>query len=466
MTKPNIILINCDDLGYGDLGCYGSQCNSTPHVDRLASEGVRFTDFYVASPVCSASRAAMLTGCYPPRIGFDRHMVLWPGQAEGLSKEEPTVADLLRQAGYATKIVGKWHCGDQPGFLPTEHGFDEYFGLPYSNDMGRQANAPDRPPLPLLRGKTVIQEQPDQRGLTERYTEEALRFIYANASTGSAQARPFFLYLAHMYVHVPLFVPKPFLETSRNGAYGGAVACIDWSTGVLMDALERLGLADNTLVVFTSDNGSRAGGEGGSNSPCRGIKASTLEGGLRVPCIMRWPCRIRAGRTCDALARSIDFLPTFSRLAGVAAAPDRKIDGVDISPLLLDAHAAPPNDTFAYYWSSTLAAIRVGDWKLHFHISGWGTEHEPQHERVLYNLAEDPGESTNLYERHPDVVRRLEAAADRIRAELGDSLRGMEGPQKRPIGRVEDPRPLTTYCESHPYMIAMYDLPDMPTMSG
>lgn len=465
MTRPNILLINCDDLGYGDLGCYGSARNDTPRVDRLAAEGVRFTNFYMASPVCSASRAAMLTGCYPPRIGFDKHMVLWPGQANGLNPAERTLAGQLKQAGYATGMVGKWHCGDQPAFLPTAHGFDTYFGLPYSNDMGRQVSGLDRPPLPLLRDATVVEEQPDQRGLTERYTDEALRFIHANASTGAAQARPFFLYLAHMYVHVPLFVPKPFLDASRNGAYGGAVACIDWSTGVLMDALERLGLADNTLVVFTSDNGSRNGVEGGSNHPCRGIKASTLDGGLRVPCIMRWPGRIKAGRTCDALARSIDFLPTFSRLANVPP-PERKIDGVDVSPLLLDEQAAPPNDTFAYYWNSELAAIRVGDWKLHFHLSGWGTENEPQRERLLYNLAEDMGETTNVYDRHPDVVRRLEAAADRIRAELGDALRGMEGREKRPSGLVENPRPLTTYREGHPYTIAMYDLPDMPTMRG
>ncbi len=460
MDQPNILLINCDDLGYGDLGCYGSTVNRTPHIDRLAAQGVRFTDFYMASPVCSASRAGMLTGCYPPRVGFDQYMVLWPGQAEGLNPSERTIAGQLKDAGYATKLVGKWHCGDQPEFLPTEHGFDEYFGIPYSNDMGRQANNLDRPPLPLLRNSTVIQQQPDQRGITERYTDEALQFIHAN------QDRPFFLYLAHMYVHVPLFVPKQFLEASKNGAYGGAVAAIDWSTGVLLDTLERLGLADNTLVVFTSDNGSRAGHEGGSNRPCRGIKASTLEGGLRVPCIMRWPGRIAGGRTCQALARSIDFLPTFARLAGVPPPQDPPIDGVDISPLLLDEHAAAPNDTFAYYWHGGLAAIRVGDWKLHFQLSGWGTEHEPQRERVLYNLADDIGETTNLYDRHPDIVQRLEAAADRIRARLGDSLRNIPGPEKRPVGRVENPRPLTEYCPDHPYMMAMYDLPDMPTMCG
>ena len=460
MERPNIILINCDDLGYGDLGCCGSPTNKTPHLDRLASEGVRFTDFYMASPVCSASRASMLTGCYPPRIGFDQCPVLFPGQAEGLSTEERTIAGQLKEAGYATKIIGKWHCGDQPEFLPTEHGFDEYFGIPYSNDMGRQSNNPDRPPLPLLRNKTVIQEQPDQRSITERYTDEALQFLHANKD------RPFFLYLPHMYVHVPLFVPRQFLDASDNGAYGGAVQCIDWSTGVLMDALDRLGLAENTLVIFTSDNGSRARDEGGRNLPCRGTKGTTWEGGQRVPCIMRWPAAVKAGRTSNAVIRSIDLLPTLSTLAGVEVSPERKIDGVDISPLMLDETAEAPNETFAYYWHGALAAIRVGDWKLHFEVSGWVQDYDGPKQNLLYNLAEDVGETTNVYDRHPEIVQRLEDAAGKVRCELGDSLRGEEGTEKRPVGRVENPKPLTEYREDHPYMIAMYDLPDMPTMAG
>jgi arylsulfatase A len=458
--RPNIILINCDDLGYGDLGCYGSPNNKTPHLDQLATEGIRFTNFYMASPVCSASRAALLTGCYPARVGFDQCQVLFPGQGMGLSTEERTIAGQLREAGYATKIVGKWHCGDQPEFLPTEHGFDEYFGIPFSNDMGRQANNPNNPPLPLLRDKTVIQEQPDQRGITERYTEEALQFLHANKD------RPFFLYLPHMYVHVPLFVPKQFLEASDNGAYGGAVECIDWSTGVLMDALDRLGLTENTLVIFTSDNGSRSQGEGGRNLPCRGTKGSTWEGGQRVPCIMRWPAAIQAGRTCDAISRSIDLFPTLSGLAGVSVPSERKIDGVDIASLMLEEAAEAPNETFAYYWHSALAAIRVGDWKLHFEVSGWLQEYDGPKQNLLFNLAEDVGETTNVYDQHPEVVRELELAAERVRAELGDSLRGIEGAEKRPVGRVENPNPLTEYREGHPYMIAMYDLADMPTLSG
>jgi len=265
VTKPNILLINCDDLGYGDLGCYGSTVNKTPTIDKMASEGVRFTDFYMASPVCSPSRGAMMTGCYPPRIDFgtfDGLRVLFPGQGIGLSTDETTIAGALKDVGYATKIVGKWHCGDQPEFLPTRHGFDSYYGLPYSNDMGRQV--PDltlddhslletrqsRPPLPLLRDEEVIQEQPDQRGLTERYVEESVRFLRENSEN------PFFLYLAHMHVHLPLYAAERFVNESENGDYGACVAGIDWATEVLLAELNRLGIDENTLIIFTSDNGS------------------------------------------------------------------------------------------------------------------------------------------------------------------------------------------------------------------
>lgn len=455
-TTPNIILINCDDLGYGDLGCYGSTRNRTPHIDRLAQEGMRFTDFYMASPVCSPSRAAMMTGCYPPRIGFGSfhgEVVLFPGYDIGLSQDEVTVASQLKKSGYATKIVGKWHCGDQPEFLPTRHGFDEYFGIPYSNDMGRQSDRPDNPPLPVVRNETVVQQQPDQRGITERYTEEAVSFIDRHKDG------PFFLYLAHMYVHVPLFVPKQFLESSVNGAYGGAVECIDWSVGVIMDRLKELGIDENTLIIFTSDNGSRAQGEGGSNSPCRGTKQETWEGGQRVPCIMRWPDRIEAGETCNAVVSSMDFFPTFSGLAGIPVPGDRKIDGYDISALMFNAKATAPNDTFFYYRQNSLEAVRVGDWKLHFRKQGHAIQE-------LYNLREDIGESRNRYDEVPEVVASLEAKAAAIREDLGDEPSGIVGKGTRPIGRVESGKPLTEYRSDHPYMVAMYDLPDMPTMSG
>lgn len=454
--QPNIILINCDDLGYGDLSCYGSTRNQTPSLDRLAAGGKRFTDFYMASPVCSPSRGAMMTGCYPPRIGFgsfNGEVVLFPGDDIGLSSSETTVATQLQNAGYATKIIGKWHCGDQPEFLPTRHGFDEYFGIPYSNDMGRQSNRVDNPPLPLLRNETVIQAQPDQRGITERYTDEALQFIDKN------QSKPFFLYLAHMYVHVPLFVPQQFLEQSKNGAYGGAVECIDWCMGILMNHLEQLGLSDNTLIVFTSDNGSRARDEGGSNQPCRGTKATTWEGGQRVPCIMRWPEKIASGTVSDAIVTSMDFFPTFSKLAGESVSTERIIDGNDISGLMFDESDFVGNDVFYYYAQNTLEAIRAGDWKLHFRKGD--TEIFE-----LYNLRDDVSETVNRFDEKPEVVADLVGKAQEIREDIGDEALGIDGRNNRPVGRVENAEPLTEYRKDHPYMIAMYDLPDMPTMSG
>jgi len=462
--QPNIILINCDDLGYGDLGCYDSPKNNTPHIDALARGGLKLTDYYTASAVCSASRAGLLTGCYPQRVGFGPHSVLFPGNAVGLDPREKTIARQLKEAGYATRIVGKWHCGDQPEFLPTQHGFDGYFGIPYSNDMGIQSNRDAETnekrfcPLPLLRNETVIQEQPDQRGITERYTDDALQFIEAN------REQPFFLYLAHMYVHVPLFVPKQFLEKSKNGAYGGAVECIDWSTGVLVDRLKQLGLFENTLIIFTSDNGSRARDEGGSNDPCRGRKATTWEGGQRVPCLLHWPDKIAPGTTLHDVARAIDLFPTLTTMADAGALPEAPIDGVDLSGRILGETESVQNDTMLYYLGKRLEAVRSGDWKLHFAKGGFGGGHEDQKE--LYNLRDDVGESVNLYESNPEIVARLETIAEAARVEFGDSLREREGRACRPIGRVEEPKRLTQYRDDHPYMIAMYDLPDMPTLSG
>lgn len=447
--KANIILMNCDDLGYGDLACYGSPCNSTPHLDRLAAEGMRFTDFYMASPVCSPSRGAMLTGCYPPRIGFgsfDGRGVLFPGDPIGLNPSEITLASLLRDAGYATKIVGKWHCGDQPEFLPTRHGFDSYYGLPYSNDMGRQKADDKWPPLPLLRDEEVMQEQPDQSGLTERYVEESLRFIREQ------RQRPFFLYLAHMHVHLPIYAPARFLRESRNGAYGAAVACIDWAAGAIMAELRRLGLEDNTMVIFTSDNGSRCRGEGGSNGVLRGIKTTTWEGGQRVPCIMRWPGHIPAGSICTGLATAMDFYPTLAAIAGCAVPTDRIIDGRDITPLMLSGGAAAsPREAFFYYNRNDLEAVRDGRWKLHVRKSR-------QAIAELYDLRNDPGESRNVHADEPAVVARLNALLERCREDLGDEALGIAGQNVRPAGRVATPRTLTQYRPDHPYMIATYDL--------
>ncbi len=459
MEKPNIILINCDDLGYGDLTCYGSERNDTPNLDRLAEEGMRFTDFYMASPVCTASRAAMLTGCYSQRVGFGDYQVLFPGQAQGLNPKETTIAAQLKKVGYDTKIIGKWHCGDQPEFLPTNHGFNEYFGLPYSNDMGRQANKLDAPPLPLIRNNAVAEQQPDQRELTERYVDEALQFISRDRSD------PFFLYFAHMYVHVPLFVPKQFLDRSRNGAYGGAVGCIDWAMRMIDAELERLGIKNDTLLIFTSDNGSRAMDEGGSNAPLRGTKAQTYEGGLRVPCIMRWPGKIKEASVCEGIASATDLFATLSDIVDAPMA-DTQRDSISLAETLLKGTPSK-RKVFVYYKNTNLEAVRVGDWKLHFCKTGWNPDGMGGNESTeLYNLRDDVGETKDLYKTHPEVVTELEEVANHFRETLGDHRLGFKGSEIRAIGECTNPKPLTEYDKDHPYMVACYDLADSQTMFG
>lgn len=456
--RPNIVLINCDDLGYGDLGCYGSPRNDTPALDSMAADGLLFSDFYMASPVCSPSRGALLTGCYPPRIGFgsfDGLPVLFPGQAVGLAPSEISLGRLLSDAGYRTLMVGKWHCGDQPEFLPTNHGFDRYLGLPYSNDMGRQRGTPTDadgnqlgyPPLPLLLDDEVLEQQPDQRSLTARYVDEVVRFL----RTPSDQ--PFFVYLAHLYVHLPIYVQEQFEAASRNGRYGAAVASIDWATQVVLTELESLGLDERTLVVFTSDNGSLGGDGGGSNAPLRGHKGTTWEGGMRVPAIARWPGTIPAGARTDALASSLDLFPTFATLAGAELPTDRTLDGVDLAPLLSDPTTPSPRTGFAYYAMDDLHAVRDERWKLHVARDGQAVQE-------LYDLRDDPAETGDVAAAHPEVVARLERSAARYRTELGDARLGITGAGIRAAGRVEDPRPLTTYDPTHPYYAAEYDLAD------
>ena len=391
-----------------------------------------------------------MTGCYPPRIGFgnfEGRWVLFPGQGVGLNPEEITIARLLKDEGYATMHIGKWHCGDQPEFLPTRHGFDHYYGIPFSNDMGRQAGRRNNyPPLPLLRDEDVIQEQPDQAALTERYVEEAVRFIRGHAE------EPFFLYLAHMYVHLPIYPPEKFLRESQNGRYGGAVECVDWSVSVLIHELQKLGIDENTLMIFTSDNGSR-GDRGGSNRPLRGTKGTTWEGGQRVPCIMRWPAQIPGGTECSAVTSSIDLLPTLAKLAGAQAPSDRVIDGKNIGPLMFEEEEATGRDTFLYFFKDNIDAIRSGKWKLH-------VRKRDQEVQELYDLEADIGETSNLYDQHPEVVKELEAKLQACREDIGDEAVGMEGTNCRPIGQIDDPDTLTHYDPNHPYIIALYDLAD------
>jgi len=457
--QPNVILINCDDLGYGDLSCYGSRINKTPAIDRLTEEGIKFTSFYMGSSVCSPSRASMLTGCYPKRIGFDPpgdECVLFPGDQNGLNPKEITIAQILKDQGYATAIIGKWHCGDQAEFLPTNFGFDKYYGLPYSNDMGistfgenhdkwMKKVLEDSPPLPLMENEEVIQQQPDQSSLTERYVEKCIRFIRENKD------KPFFLYLAHMHVHLPHYPPQSFLEQSGNKPYRAAVECIDWATSSLMYELKNQMIDDNTLIIFTSDNGSNTR-FGGSNSPLRGKKGTCWEGGFRVPCIMRWPKRIKKGLTRKEFITAMDFLPTITSIVEGKLPENRIIDGVDFSSLLYDETISSPRDEFFYYLKGDLCAVRKGKWKYFA-----DTQH---YSEALYNLNEDISESINLFDKHPDIVKELKKLIDKCRGDLGDDNLGIKGANIRPVGRVKNPKTLTKYDPDHPYIVAMYDLSD------
>ncbi|MCH2494914.1 MAG: sulfatase [Dehalococcoidia bacterium] len=460
-SKPNVIIIFADDLGYGDLGCYGSKINETPTLDKMADEGKKFSNFYVSSPVCSPSRASLMTGCYPQRISFgtfDGLRVLFPGQGIGLSNEEKTVAKTFKESGYSTKIIGKWHCGDQEEFLPTNHGFDSYFGIPYSNDMGRQVKIKDyipndsslhkitewdRPPLPLVRDKEVIQEQPDQRSIAERYTEDAVKFMRENRET------PFFLYLAHMQVHLPLYAAEKFVKESKNGDYGACVASIDWSTKVIFDELKELGIDENTIVIFTSDNGSRLQNQGGSNGNLRGGKGQTWDGGQRVPCIIRWPGKINEGQQTDALSTTMDFLPSITKLIG-GNLPLKKIDGIEMSDLFFSNENSSKRDSFLYYNEDELEAIRYKNWKLHF-------KKEDKLINELYDLDNDISEKVNLYSSHKEIVNKLSILADEFRKSLGDKYLDIKGEEVRPANRIDNPKPLTEYDENHPYMYAEYD---------
>ena len=446
--RPNVILINCDDLGYGDLGCYGSTVHRTPGLDGLAEEGMRLTSFYMPSSICSPSRAAMMTGCYAPRVGFtlfDGRGVLFPGSAQGLDPSEVTIARMLKDRGYATMHIGKWHCGDQVEFLPTRHGFDAYYGIPYSNDMGVQVRN-NWPPLPLMEDEQLLQAQPDQANLIERYTERSIEFMRAHRD------EPFFLYLGHMQVHLPLYAPKQFVDASLNGRFGACVEAVDWSTQSLMYELRRLGLDENTLVIFTSDNGGRAL-EGGSNAPLRGRKAQSWEGGYRVPCIVRWKGQVPAGVESGEIVSAIDFLPTLAAVCGAEAPTDRTIDGLDASDLLLGRTDRSPRETFLYYLTDRLEAVRHGKWKLVAFAEG-------QKRSELYDLESDVGETTDLYDKHPDIAAELEKLLQAGREDLGDAVTQTAARNARAVGKADNPKPLTTREADYPYIMAEYDLPE------
>jgi arylsulfatase A-like enzyme len=445
--KPNFVLINIDDLGYAEVGPFGGK-NETPNIDRMAREGRKLTSFY-AAPVCSPSRAALMTGCYHKRSLPIPH-VLFPAAAVGLNPDEVTVAEVLKAAGYATACVGKWHLGDQPEFLPTRQGFDSYLGLPYSNDMGpaedgaknsfgkpvpkRRQNArttrdetgirgPDQPPLPLLENETVIERvrAAEQQTLVRRYTERAVAFIRENKS------RPFFLYLPHNAVHWPHYPSGQFRDSGAKDLLRAWVREVDASVGQVLDALREAGLGEKTLVLFTSDNGGPVN-QGADNGPLRGGKGSTWEGGVRVPAIAWWPGHVPAGTETDAVTGMIDVLPTLATLAGAKLPEGRTLDGRDVSPLLLGKPGAEsPHEALFLYRGLVLEAVRSGQWK--FHLA----------KGELYDLSTDIGESKNVAAEHPEVVQKLRGLADAMGQDLG--LTDL-GPGSRPLGRVENPQPL------------------------
>jgi len=455
---PNFVIIFIDDMGYADVGCFGAEGYETPNLDRMAAEGTRCTDFYAAASVCTPSRAALMTGCYPQRVGLPH--VLGPKAQIGISDGETTIAQMLKglpnatrrvgdpePLGYATACYGKWHLGHLPQFLPTHHGFDEYFGLPYSNDMWpKHPEAPkDYPDLPLIEGERIVAYDPDQTQLTTWYTERAVRFIEKNKD------RPFLLYLPHSMCHVPLFVSDKFKGKSQRGLFGDVIMEIDWSAGQILSTLKRLGLDKNTMVLFCSDNGPwlSYGDHAGSARPLREGKGTSFDGGQREPTILWWPGQIPAGRVCRAPATTMDMLPTIAGLTG-AKLPEHKIDGKDIWPLISgQAGAKSPHEAFFYYQGWSLEAVRSSQWKLHFPhayrtLAGrpGGTGGRPakyeqaQIDLTLFDLENDISEQRNVADQHPDVVERLQRLADAMRQDLGDAARKMEGSGRRPPGKV------------------------------
>ena len=447
---PNVVIIFTDDQGYSDVGVFGAEGFETPNLDRMAAEGRKFTRWYAAQPVCSASRTALLTGCYPNRVGI--HGALSPGSRSGISDEETTLAEVFKSKGYATACFGKWHLGDHPRFLPTRHGFDEYFGFPYSNDMWPQhPEVGDRfPPLPLIEGekRLRIADEFDQKMMTTRLTNHAVEFITQN------RENPFFLYVPHSQPHVPLYVSERFRGKTKRGLYGDVISEIDWSVGEILNAIKTNGLDDNTLVIYTSDNGPwlSYGEHSGTAKPLREGKGTVWEGGVREPAIMRWPGKIPAGTECATPGMNIDLLPTLAGLIG-AELPKRKIDGLDLWPLIAgEKGAVNPHEGYWYYYKQNeLQAVSQGKWKLclphayrtldggpggkggipaKYGSAKAGTE--------LYDLESDVSETKDVAADHPEIVDQLLAFAEKARADLGDSLTKQDGTGRREPGQLTD----------------------------
>lgn len=431
-------------MGYGDLSLTGATNYKTPNLDKMANDGMMFTHFYSAQAVSGASRAGLLTGCYPNRIGISG--APGPSATTGINEKEMTIAELLKQKGYKTAIYGKWHLGHLPRFLPTNHGFDEYYGIPYSNDMWPNHPTIKFPPLPLIEGTETIELNPDQSRFTTDFTNRAIRFIEKN------QKNPFFIYLAHPMPHVPLFVSDKFKGKSEQGLYGDVMMEIDWSIGQILNKLDELDLDENTLVIVTSDNGPwiNYGNHAGSTSGSREGKGTSFEGGQRVPCIMKWTGKIEPGSVSNKLASAIDILPTFAELSN-AKLPDHKIDGVSLVPLIFQKENANPRESFLYYYrENDLEAITDGTYKLifpHKHrtyegflpgkdgLPGKVNENKPLETMLLFDLRRDPGERYDVLSEYPGVVEKLQKIADEARIDLGDNLTGSVGKNRRPIGK-------------------------------
>jgi arylsulfatase A-like enzyme len=452
---PNFIIIFTDDMGYGDLSCYGNKLTKTPNIDRLAEEGIRFTDFYAGASLCTPSRAALLTGTYPVRnsmaTNFRGECVCFPVDEMGLNPKELTIAELLKQKDYKTALIGKWHLGDQEEFLPTRQGFDYYYGVPYSNDTGEgrfkwrgNNQTYDQPKIPLLRNETVIEQPVVQNTLTQRYTNEAAKFIKDN------KRNPFFLYYAHTMPHYPISVSDGFKDKSGNGLYGDVIEEIDWSVGEIIKTLEELIILENTIIIFTSDNGAPRTYKEASNGGMSGYKGSHMEGGYRVPMVVSWRGSLPEGKISNQLSSVMDLLPTIAHIAGIDLPQDRVIDGMNIYELFTNPEEAEsPHAYFAYYLMDQMKAIRVGDWKLHLpldeYIDMWGKDLGPRKSK-LYNLKDDIGENIDLSGKLPDKVEEMMVMARMAGNWIGD--RNKPTPNSRPAGFVEKPVPLLMKIEN------------------